>query len=93
MQTLGLFPSFQYSDDPAENPLLNSHVIYPDGMHQTTTQPLGPWAGSRGAGLGRLRGLRGTSSIGSAISGLGTLLVLGLASYGGYTIYKHRKAK
>ncbi len=121
MQQLGIFPSFQYSDDPAVNPLFNAHVTYPPGMYQTSAQPPGAYYGSRADGLGGfwssfantfttawdgitsilrpgqrpmrptprgIRGLRGSSSIGSAVSGIGTLLVLGLATYGGISAYK-----
>jgi hypothetical protein len=130
MQQLGIFPSFAYSADPAENPLLNPFVTYPPGMYQTSAQPPGAYYGSRADGLGRpiggfwstfadtisagwdgvtsafsrkapprtmqpaaaRAGMHGTSSLGTTISGIGTLLVVGLASYGGYKLYKTMKS-
>ncbi len=38
---LGLIPSWQF-DMSAANPKINPHVVYPDGVTQETTQPLGP---------------------------------------------------
>jgi len=40
---LGLIPDYQFSTDPAVNPHINPHVTYPEGMYQTTTQPIGPY--------------------------------------------------
>lgn len=42
---LGIYPSWQYSMDPAVNPKINPNVQYPDGVYQTTVQPLGPYYG------------------------------------------------
>lgn len=50
---LGLMPSWQYSEDPTVNPKINPHVIYPDGMYQTTPQPAYPYyQGPELSGLG-----------------------------------------
>lgn len=53
---LGMIPSWQFSDDPAVNPKINPHVVYPEGMYQTTVQPVGPYFNSvmdlKGVGLG-----------------------------------------
>lgn len=38
---LGLIPDWQFSSDPAVNPKINPHVVYPDGVTQTTVQPIG----------------------------------------------------
>lgn len=54
---LGMIPSWQFSMNPAVNPKINPHVQFPEGVYQTTAQPLGPWFNSgaqmslRGAGL------------------------------------------
>lgn len=40
---LGLIPDWQFSADPAINPKLNMHVVFPDGVTQTTVQPIGPF--------------------------------------------------
>lgn len=39
---LGLIPSWQFSDDPAENPLV-TNMQYPPGATQLTPQPYGTW--------------------------------------------------
>ncbi len=49
---LGIYPSWQYSGDPAVNPKINPHVVYPDGVYQTTTQPIGPYWDGPTNGLG-----------------------------------------
>jgi len=57
---LGMIPSWQFSMDPSVNPKINPNVTFPEGVYQTTPQPLGPWFNSasplngvslRGAGL------------------------------------------
>mgnify|MGYP001207928555 CR=1 FL=1 len=40
---LGLIPSWQFSMDAKTNPALSPFVTYPEGMFQTTTQPVGPY--------------------------------------------------
>jgi hypothetical protein len=40
---LGMIPSWQFSMDPNVNPKINPHVTYPDGIYQTTPQPIGPY--------------------------------------------------
>lgn len=40
---LGLIPSWQFSMDPAINYKINPHVQFPDGIYQTTPQPLYPY--------------------------------------------------
>jgi hypothetical protein len=105
---LGIFPQWQYSNDPSVNPKINPHVQYPTGIYQTTIQPVGPWAApSSLKGLGQwghpyhsalgqfprpkgfhLLGLRGLGTIGDTVSSIGTLIVLALAGYGGWSIYK-----
>jgi hypothetical protein len=43
MSNLGFIPSWQFSQDAKTNPALNPFVTYPEGMFQTTTQPVGPY--------------------------------------------------
>ena len=114
---LGIFPSWQYSADPAINPKINPHVQYPDGVYQTTVQPLGPYYGGDLSGphagpqvklLGaaaplfqmgghgvRLMGPRGVSLMGIAdsVGSIGTFIILGLAAYGGWNVYKRVRGK
>ena len=40
---LGLIPSWQFSLDAKTNPALTPFVTYPEGVYQTTTQPIGPY--------------------------------------------------
>ncbi len=40
---LGMIPAWQFSQDPAVNPKINPFVQFPDGVYQTTMQPLGPF--------------------------------------------------
>jgi hypothetical protein len=91
----GMIPAWQFSMDPAVNPKINPNVVYPDGVYQTTTQPIGPWFdGSSGLSAARPRksvqllGLGDFSSIGGVVTGIGTFLILGLATFGGWTAYK-----
>lgn len=99
---LGIYPSWQYSMDPAVNPKINPNVKYPPGVFQTTVQPIGPDYGMPLAGpqvkllgppqlLGRpvqLLGLKGFGSISDTVSSIGTFVILGLAAFGGWTAYK-----
>lgn len=50
MANLGLIPSWQFSMDPAVNPQVVD-LTFPDGVYQTTVQPIGPYYG----GLSGLR--------------------------------------
>jgi hypothetical protein len=47
---LGLIPEWQFNQNPAQNPLLTS-MQFPQGMYQSTVQPIGPYAGGMN-GLG-----------------------------------------
>lgn len=110
---LGIFPSWQYSADPAVNPKINPNVQYPPGMYQTTVQPVAPYWGGPVNGLGgvagpqvkllgmdplfqmgghgrtgRLLGFRGLGTIGDTVSSIGTFIILGLAAFGGWNVYK-----
>lgn len=38
---LGLIPDWQFSADPKVNLHLNPYVTFPEGMNQTTPQPVG----------------------------------------------------
>ena len=53
--SLGLIPSWQFDMNPANNPQVVD-MQFPDGMYQTTVQPVGPYfdsgAGLQGAALG-----------------------------------------
>lgn len=40
---LGIIPSWQFSMDPSVNYKINPNVQYPDGVYQTTPQPLYPY--------------------------------------------------
>jgi hypothetical protein len=40
---LGFIPSWQFSQDPAQNPSLTPYMQMPDGMYQTTAQPAGSY--------------------------------------------------
>lgn len=103
---LGIYPDWQYSGDPAVNPKINPNVKYPDGVYQTTPQPLGPYYGGDTTGLGmpvrnfgplfgprpvQLLGLRGFGTIGDTVSSIGTFIILGLAAFGGWGLYKRLK--
>jgi hypothetical protein len=49
---LGLIPSWQFQQGPS-NPLLNMGVKFPEGMHQSTVQPMGAYySGPMLSGLG-----------------------------------------
>jgi hypothetical protein len=50
MSNLGLIPSWQFSQDAAKNPALNPFVKYPEGVFQTTAQPIGPYFSSNMSG-------------------------------------------
>jgi len=50
MSNLGLIPSWQFSQDAKTNPALNPFVQFPEGMYQTTTQPVGPYFSSNMSG-------------------------------------------
>jgi hypothetical protein len=51
--SLGLIPSWQFSQDPAVNFNLNPKLSFPAGMTQQTSQPVaGALVSSNGAGLG-----------------------------------------
>lgn len=41
--TLGFIPSWQFGLDANTNPALTPFVTYPDGVYQTTMQPIGPY--------------------------------------------------
>lgn len=43
MSNLGYIPSWQFSQDAQTNPALNPFVKFPEGMTQTTVQPVGPY--------------------------------------------------
>jgi hypothetical protein len=49
---LGLIPAWQFSQNPADNPLLTPYMTYPPGMNQSTGQPIGPYYGGGMNGLG-----------------------------------------
>lgn len=42
---LGMLPAWQYSNDPAINYKISTSpgMVYPDGVYQTTVQPIGPY--------------------------------------------------
>lgn len=42
---LGLIPAWQF-DMTAANPKINPHVQFPEGVTQSTIQPLGPYYGN-----------------------------------------------
>lgn len=85
MMGLGFIPAWQFSEDPANNPNLTPFMKMPPGMYQTTRQPVGPYmTGMNGAALG---------GIGDVITNLGTIFVVGLAAFGGYTVYKRIRGK
>ena len=50
MSNLGFIPSWQFSQDAQTNPALNPFVKFPEGMHQTTVQPVGPYYQSNMSG-------------------------------------------
>lgn len=55
MHQLGLIPAWQFSMDPAVNYKINPNVTYPDGVYQTTPQPLYPYyQGPELSGLGSI---------------------------------------
>jgi hypothetical protein len=99
MMGLGFVPAFQFSNDPANNPNLTPFMQMPPGMFQTTRQPVGPYM----TGMNGVNGpyfmprppLRGAAlgGISDTITNLGTVFVVGLAIYGGYTAYKKLGAK
>jgi hypothetical protein len=47
---LGLIPSWQFSQNAETNPRLTPFVKYPEGVYQTTTQPVGPYYASNMSG-------------------------------------------
>jgi hypothetical protein len=49
---LGLIPSWQFSMDPAVNPRINPHLVFPVGMNQLTVQPINNVVPSGEAQLG-----------------------------------------
>lgn len=51
---LGLIPAWQFSMDPAVNYKINPNVVYPDGVYQTTPQPLYPYYQGPEGGLGSI---------------------------------------
>lgn len=95
---LGIIPAWQFSMDPSVNPKINPAVKFPAGVYQTTVQPLGPYY-QGGQGLGRaksggvkLLGLFGPKvqllGVSDTVSTIGSFLVLALAAYGGWTVFK-----
>ena len=50
MSNLGFIPSWQFSQDAKTNPALNPFVTYPEGVFQTTAQPIGPYFSSNMSG-------------------------------------------
>ena len=79
---LGMIPAWQFSTDPAVNfTKINPHVTYPDGVYQTTIQPLGPWfnvpppAGMSGLGVQPQPAFRGPKGV--QLLGLGDFSSLG----------------
>lgn len=97
---LGIFPAWQYSGDPAVNSKINPHVVYPDGMTQTTVQPVGPYyTGPEGQlGYTRARAIISRRTLGASTGILATLqanwtwVLGGLAALGlGYYALKKTK--
>lgn len=76
---LGMIPSWQFSNDPAINPKINPHVVYPSGMYQTTVQPVGPYFSGMN-GLSGLNGLSGMSTLWWLLSAASS----GASAYHGY---------
>jgi hypothetical protein len=76
---LGLIPSWQFSMDPAVNPKINPFVKFPEGVFQTTVQPLGPYF----SGMNGLNGL-GESSVASKIWAALSIVSGALSTYHGY---------
>lgn len=79
-QGLGLIPSWQFSSDPAVNPKINPHVVYPAGVTQTTVQPIGAFWQPAGPNLGGMfDSWAWTHRKGLVLGGIG---LLGLAALG-----------
>lgn len=99
---LGIIPTWQFSGDPAVNPHINPFMTFPPGMTQSTVQPVG-LAGPSVRLLGpspvrlmgprpvQLLGLKGFGTISDTVSSIGTFIILGLAAWGGWNVYKRIK--
>jgi hypothetical protein len=60
MISLGIIPDWQFSPDPTVNYNLNRNLVMPEGVMQTTVQPLNPTVfGTFGPGTSDRRGLAG----------------------------------
>lgn len=64
---LGLIPAWQFSMDPQINYKINPFVTYPDGVYQTTPQPLYPYYQGPEGGLGYSDFSSIWSNVGSSI--------------------------
>jgi len=88
---------WQFSSDPNINLKLNPHLVYPNGVYQTTPQPIGPYyQGSEGKGEGLgyttqrfanmpfpARGsLLGLGDISASQMTVGAIVLLGAAAIG-----------
>lgn len=87
----GIVPTWQLSSDPTVNPKLNPFVTFPDGVTQSTVQPLGPSLGAtrvRAVKLFGASGFAGFGSITDTVSSLGSVAILVLAGFGAWGFYK-----
>jgi hypothetical protein len=79
---LGLIPSWQFSQDPVQNPNLTPYMQMPPGMYQTTLQPVGPYmTGMGGLGDGMSFGEMSTAEI---LFGILSTASAAISGYHGY---------
>ena len=82
---LGFIPSWQFSQDPAQNPNLTPFMQMPAGMYQTTVQPVGPYmSGMAGLGDGGDGMGLGEMSTAEIIFGILSTASAAVSGYHGY---------
>ena len=79
---LGLIPAWQFDMHAANNPKINPHVRYPDGVTQQTIQPLGPNYGVSGLAspFDSWAWNNRTLLVGGGVLALGAVVVAGVLS-------------